>query len=161
MEWCRSIVLWTSVRTYYLCTEQIFASPQFVYKKIFLNKLLWNLVAYIFPLLLAPFASKFVNYSRRSESLNIRKKSKSVTFSSKNNDLSMFKYSLRAHCVQKYFVLPELWAGQDSFSTVHTGWLLYGGPVQWKLRPNRLFVEDSGLFNFRVLLDMPCLIWNL
>ena len=55
----------------YVCTEQIFATPQFVYNKIFLNKLLQKLVAYIFTLRLAFFASKSVNYSRRSESLNI------------------------------------------------------------------------------------------
>ena len=37
-------------------------------------------MAYIFTLRLAPFASKSVNVSRRSESLKIRKKSKSATF---------------------------------------------------------------------------------
>ena len=67
-------------------------------KKIFLSEISKKLVAYIFTLLLAPFASKSVNVSRRSESLNIRKKSKSATFSFENNDLSMFKHSSKAHC---------------------------------------------------------------
>ena len=69
-----------------------------MYKKIFLNKLLEKLVAYIFKLLLVHFASKLINYSMRSESLNICKKSKSATFSFENNDLSMFKLSSKAHC---------------------------------------------------------------
>ena len=46
--------------------KRIFASPQFVYNKIFLTKLSYKLVAQIFTLLLAPFASKLVNYSSHS-----------------------------------------------------------------------------------------------
>ena len=44
------------------------------------------------------FASKLVDYSRNRESLNIRKKSKSATFSFENNDLYMFQHSSKAHC---------------------------------------------------------------
>ena len=50
----------------YVCTERIFTSPQFVYNKIFLNKPFKKLVAYIFKLLFAPFASKVANYSSYS-----------------------------------------------------------------------------------------------
>ena len=57
----------------YVCTERIFACPQFVYIKIFLKKLSYKLVIYIFTLLLTIFASKSAKYKRRSESLNIRK----------------------------------------------------------------------------------------
>ena len=46
-----------------------------MYNKIFLEKLLYKFVVHIFTLLLAPFVSKLVNYSRHSESLNIRKNS--------------------------------------------------------------------------------------
>ena len=44
-----------------------------MYNKIFLKKLLQKIVVHIFTLLLAPFASKLVNFSRQSESLNNRK----------------------------------------------------------------------------------------
>ena len=60
----------------YICTERIFDRPPFMYNKVFLSKLIQNLVANIFTLLLVPFASKLVNYSKRSESLNIQKNSK-------------------------------------------------------------------------------------
>ena len=45
--------------------------PQFVNNIMFLKKLLQKFVAHIFTLLLAPFASKLVYYSRRSESFVI------------------------------------------------------------------------------------------
>ena len=99
---------WTTLPTkiihprYYICTERFFASPQFVFNKLFLNKLLKKLVAYIFALLFGPFASKLVNYSRRSESLNIRKKSKSATFSFEN------KHSSKAHCDWNYWPIWTL-----------------------------------------------------
>ena len=35
---------------------------------------------------------------------------------------------------------------------VHTGWLLYGGPMITKGKEP--FVEDSGLFEYKVLLDI-------
>ena len=57
------------------------------------------MVAHIFTLLLAPFASKSVHYSRRSETLNFRKNSKSTTFSFDSNDLSIFKHTSNTHCV--------------------------------------------------------------
>ena len=47
--------------TPYVCTEWIFDSRPFMYNKIFLKKLLQKLVAHIFGLLLALFASKLVN----------------------------------------------------------------------------------------------------
>ena len=52
----------------------MFDSRPFMLNKIFLKRLSWKLVAHIFTLLLAPFASRFVD-SRYSESLNIRKNS--------------------------------------------------------------------------------------
>ena len=45
----------------YLCTERIFACPQFVYIKIFLKNS-YKLVIYIFTLLLTTFASKSAKY---------------------------------------------------------------------------------------------------
>ena len=59
----------------YVCTERIFNSQSFMLNEIFLEKLLQKLVVQIFMLLLAPFTLKLVNYSRHSESLNIRKNS--------------------------------------------------------------------------------------
>ena len=50
--------------TPYLCTERIFDSRPFMYDKIFLQKLFLKLVAHIFTLLLAPFASKLVNFCK-------------------------------------------------------------------------------------------------
>ena len=60
----------------YVCTERIFDSRLLMHNKISLEKLFLKFVVYIFTLLLAPFASKLVNYWRHSESLNIRKNSK-------------------------------------------------------------------------------------
>ena len=51
-----------------LCDEIIFDSPPFIYHIIFLKKLLKKFAAHIFTLLVGPFASKLVNYSRHSES---------------------------------------------------------------------------------------------
>ena len=48
--------------TPYVCTERIFDSRPFMYNKVFLEKLLLKLVAHIFTLLLAPYASKLVIY---------------------------------------------------------------------------------------------------
>ena len=62
--------------TPYVCNERIFDSWPFMYNKTFLKKILYKLVAHIFTLHLTPFASKLVNYSRLSESLNNRKNSK-------------------------------------------------------------------------------------
>ena len=53
----------------YVYTEWIFDSPPFMYSKIFLKELLRKKVVHIFTLLLAPFASKLINYSRHSKSL--------------------------------------------------------------------------------------------
>ena len=55
-------------------------------------------VAHIFTILLAPFASKLVNYSRHSETLNFRKNSKSTTFFLRNSDLTIFKHFSMSHC---------------------------------------------------------------
>jgi len=75
-----------------------FDSPPYMYNKIFLKKLLFKFVDHVFTLLLTPFASKLVNYSRRSESLIIHENSKLATFSFENSGLSMFKASSNAHC---------------------------------------------------------------
>ena len=56
------------------------------------------MVAHIFTLLFTPFVSRSVDYSSRSESLNIGIISKSVTFSFENDDLSMFKHFSKTHC---------------------------------------------------------------
>ena len=69
-----------------------------MYNKIFLKKLLFKFVDHVFTLLLTPFVSKLVNYSRRSESLIIHENSKLATFSFENSGLSMFKASSNAHC---------------------------------------------------------------
>ena len=72
----RSTVDTTRIKPFstYVCTDRIFDSPPFMYNKIFLKKLLQKLLAPIFTLLLAPFASKLVNYWRHRESLkNVRK----------------------------------------------------------------------------------------
>ena len=65
---------------------------------IFFAKLLEKYVGHIFTLLLAPFASKLVNYSRHSETLNFRKNSKLRTFSFENRDLTVFQHFSKAHC---------------------------------------------------------------
>ena len=52
----------------YLCPERTFDSQLLMYNKIFLKKLLKELVAHIFTLLLAPFAAKLVDYSQHSDS---------------------------------------------------------------------------------------------
>ena len=96
---------------------------------------------YIFTLLLAPFASKLVNYSRHSESLNIRKNSEIddiflrrqliVDFQTyfmtqiinqfwrkmcqkKRKDVD---YKLLYKFFQKYFFVHEQSAVENSFST--------------------------------------------
>ena len=76
----------------HVCNERIFDRPPFMYKKSIWKKLLWKFEAHIFTLLLAPFTSKLVNYSRHGESLNFQKNSKSTTLSFENSDLSMFKH---------------------------------------------------------------------
>ena len=59
-----------------VCSEGIFDSRPFRCNKIFLKNLFKKFVDHIFTLLLAPFSSKLVNYSRHSESLNIQKNPK-------------------------------------------------------------------------------------
>ena len=67
--------------------------------KYFWKKILQKLVAHIFMLLFAPFDSKLVNYSRRSETLNFRKNSKLTTFWQQFDHFqTFFKDSL---CLQK------------------------------------------------------------
>ena len=82
----------------YVCTERIFDSRPFMYNKIFLLKILQELVAHIFTLLLPPFAFKLVNHSRRSETLNFRKKSKSTSFSFENIDFTVFIHFSKTPC---------------------------------------------------------------
>ena len=62
----------------YLYTDRIFDCPQFMNNQVFFAK---KFTAHSFRLLLAPFASKLINYSRLSRPLNIRKNLKSATFS--------------------------------------------------------------------------------
>ena len=81
----------------YVCTERIFDSRSFVYKNVFLKKLLCKLVAHVYMLLLAPFESKLVNQSRRSETF-FRKNSKSTSFSFENSDFTVLIYFSKTHC---------------------------------------------------------------
>ena len=89
---------WIYYLTPYVCTERIFDSRPFMYNKMFLKKTPQKLVANIFTLLLAPFASKMVNYSKHSETLNFRKNLKLTTFSFENSDLTVFKHFSKSHC---------------------------------------------------------------
>ena len=102
------------------------------------------MVAHIFMLLLALFASKLVCYLRHSEILNFQKSSKSTSFSFKNGDFPVLKhfqrltvppkidqfgrkrcqkkrkevsYEFISGSFQKYFVVHERSAVKDSFST--------------------------------------------
>ena len=75
-----------SVRLYWAS----FWQPTVHVQQNIFEKILQKLVASIFTLILAPFTSKVINYSRRSESLNIRKNSKSATFSFDYGDLSIY-----------------------------------------------------------------------
>ena len=59
----------------YVCTERIFGSRLLMYNKIFWEKLFQKFVVYIFTLLLAPFASKLVNYWRHKFSVKGAKRS--------------------------------------------------------------------------------------
>ena len=63
----------------YVCNEQIFDSPPFIYNKTFLTKNTQEFVVQIFMLRLAPFAFKLVNYSKHKrafeECLNMDKSS--------------------------------------------------------------------------------------
>ena len=61
----------TLLHSPYVCTERIFDCQPFMYNNVVLKKLLFKLLARIFTLLLAPFASKLVNFWRHSESLKI------------------------------------------------------------------------------------------
>ena len=84
--------------TPYVCTELMFESRPFMYNKTFLKKILQKLAAHIFTLLMAPFTSKLVNYSRDSETLNFRKNSKSTSFSFENSSFTVFIHFSKTHC---------------------------------------------------------------
>ena len=56
------------------------------------------MVAHIFALLLASFASKLVNYSSHSETWNFRKNSRSTSFSFENSDIIVFKHFSKTQC---------------------------------------------------------------
>ena len=56
------------------------------------------MVAHIFTLLLAPFASKFVNYSRHSESLKNDRKSSNCCFQRKMSSILNSSENLKSHC---------------------------------------------------------------
>ena len=80
-----------------------------MHHKIFLKKRVQNLVAHVFTLLLAPFASKIVNYSKQSE--KCMKKVKSLF--SKENDVD-FEFF-------REFKVSLCYASTDlSISSVHT-----------------------------------------
>ena len=78
----------------YVCTEHIFDSRPFMYNKISLKKLL----AHIFTLLLVPFESKLVNYSRQSESLKNVWKRWNHCFRRKMTSISNSSESLKSYC---------------------------------------------------------------
>ena len=110
-QWLVSVHEWRSIKLVvihclaktriYLTPYWIFDSRTFMNNKIFLKKLLHKMVAHIFKLLLAAFASKFVNYSRHSETLNFRKNSKSTSFSFENSNFTVFKHFSKTHCASK------------------------------------------------------------
>ena len=60
---------------YNISTGRIFDSRPLIYNKKFLKKHFLKFVVHIFTLLLAPFASKWVNYSGQNENLNMQKNS--------------------------------------------------------------------------------------
>jgi len=94
----QNVLDWNTTRikpfSTYVGTEGNFDSPQFVYNKIFLKKLLMKIINHVFRLLLARFASKLVNYSRY-RTINFRKNSKLTTFSFVNSHLTIFKHFQR------------------------------------------------------------------
>ena len=82
--------------TRYVCSERIFDSRPFMYSKIFLKKIVSKIVAHIFTLLLAPFASKLVNFLRHSESLNNVWKRQNRCFRRKMKSISNSFESLKS-----------------------------------------------------------------
>ena len=71
--------------TPYVCNERIFNSRPFMYNNTLVKKLLYKLVAHIFTLLLAPFASKSAKFWRHSEPLNKWLKTVKSLFSKEND----------------------------------------------------------------------------
>ena len=69
-----------------------------MYNTIFLKKLFQKLVVHIFALLLAPFVSKLVNYSRHSESLKYVWKRSNHCFLWKVESISNSSESLKSPC---------------------------------------------------------------
>ena len=59
------------------------------------------MIAHISTLLLAPFLSKMINYSRHNEILNFRKNSKSTSFSFEKSDLTVFEHFSKTYCASK------------------------------------------------------------
>ena len=88
--------------TPYVCTERIFDSRPFIHKKMFLKKVLKNLIAHIFTLLLTPFTSKLVKYSRHSESFEKCLKTVKSLFSKENDvDFEFFRKFEISLCLDK------------------------------------------------------------
>ena len=83
-------------------------SPHLVYDIMVLNNLLWKFVDQC-SLIHASFNTSKVQIGQSfeaSESFNIRKDSKSATFSFENDDLSMFKcWSSKAHCASNDWLI--------------------------------------------------------
>ena len=69
------------------------------------NVILWKkvteIVAYVFTLLLAHFASKLVNNSGHSEISNSQENSKLTSFSIESSDFAVFKLFSKTHCAFK------------------------------------------------------------
>ena len=81
----------------YVCNEQIFDSSPFIKKNIFLKVVLLKLVAHSFTLLLAPFVSELVNYSRQSESWKMLENGKMAVFEGKCRRFRKSSECLESH----------------------------------------------------------------
>ena len=80
-----------------VCNERIFDRRQLIYNKIFLNFFFIEIGSSHLYAFFAPFASKSVNYSRHSETLNFWKNSKLTSFSFENSDFTVFKHFSKTH----------------------------------------------------------------
>ena len=123
-----------------VCTERIFDSRMLLYNKIFLKKLSKKFIVLIFTLLLAPFAPKFVNYSRHSESLKYVWKSTKRCYRSPQ--------IIDQFCTQR--VPKEAWrCGVQTSLTVFfknillcmKGWLLKNRSVHTYVKPRTVYFD--------------------
>ena len=93
--WCYSLqllkVCWN------VCNERSFDGFLRMFDKIFFETAFEKSIALFIKLLLAPFECKLVHYSSHSESLKLRGKSSSATFSFEKDEIANFLESLKTH----------------------------------------------------------------